>query len=131
MFYAVKPGEHPYKWIIDIGICSDFNLKQKCYGLEYDDSTRFYSYHSKQWVTSHEDPDACPEYGNRWYRPGDNIDIILNLIERNIKFDLNGVEQGIAFENIECGDDIYYKLAVCIYHKYTELTILEYEEIYP
>ncbi len=130
MFYGVAPGSHPYKWIIDIGICSDFDLKMKCYTLEYGESTKFYSYHSKQCINSHQDPNKYIDYGERWYRPGDTICIELNLVEKIIKFHLNGQDQGVAFENVECGDDIYYKLAVTIYHKFTQLTIVKYDEIY-
>lgn len=125
------------KWIICIGICSDFDLIDENFELECNDSTKFYTYNTKREVVSHEDEDSsCDDFADRYYGwrgyvPGDIICIELNLLEKCIKFYLNGTDEGIAFNDVFCGNDIDYKLAVSIYHRKTELIILKYEEYYP
>ena len=51
-------------------------------------------------------------YGKSGYGKGDEISIILDLTQKEIKLVINGEDQGIAFGNVQKSDDITYQLFV-------------------
>ena len=55
------------------------------------------------------------------------IVIILDLNMKRISFHIDGEDKGIAFEDIACGDDICYRLAVTIYDSDDSVEIVNFK----
>eukprot|EP01084_Bolivina_argentea_P285066 488757_1 len=75
----------------------------------YNSYTGFKKSH-KPWTISNRKWYWQP-YGTK-FGAGDIIGIELDLQKRTLSFFVNGISQGIAFDNIETVDDIQYKLVV-------------------
>ena len=45
----------------------------------------------------------------------DLVSIELDLDKKTIRFYLNSVDQGIAYRNVGCGDNVKYRLCVILY----------------
>ena len=52
--------------------------------------------------------------------------IRLDLKHGEIRFSLNGIDQGIAFKNIKQGKDIKYRLVGKMYHKEASIEIVQF-----
>ena len=59
------------------------------------------------------------------------VSVNLNLKLKKISFEVDGVDKGVAFENIKCGEHIYYRLAVTLKEDGDKVILLNYEEIQP
>ena len=55
------------------------------------------------------------------------IIVQLNTKLKKISFEVNGMDKGVAFENIKCGDDIYYRLAVTLEENGNKVELIKYE----
>eukprot|EP00483_Globobulimina_turgida_P009485 UN09504 len=66
------------------------------------------------------------EYGQKC-GGGDKISVELDLETKTISFYVNDKSQGIAYDNIETGDNIKYKLAYTTYLKEAAITITDFD----
>ena len=65
---------------------------------------------------------------NRWISMKGNLFIsIFFEITKKISFGINGVNQGVALENINTAHNIDYRLVVSFSHKGSQLTLLKFE----
>lgn len=101
----------PKQWDLKINECTgkigvgiSYN---DCYSYLYFNDARLESYWKYQW-------DVDCNYGYNFGK-GDKISICLDLDRKELKYVLNGVDLGIAFNNIEQRDDVKYKLLVVMY----------------
>ncbi len=46
---------------------------------------------------------------------------------KQLSFALDGVDKGVAFEDIKCGEDIYYRLAVTLGEEGDKAELIHYE----
>ena len=70
-----------------------------------------------------------PSRGNRYgskYGQGDIIKIKLNLIKKELSFFVNDKDQGIAWKDIKCNDDIQYRLAVTLTQQNSSVSIISF-----
>ena len=70
---------------------------------------------SREWVR------YCPRLTTN-----DSISVKLDLIKAEVAYSVNGKDQGVAFNNINKGNDIDYRLCVCIQYKGTEIEIINF-----
>ena len=69
--------------------------------------------------------DISREYGDG-YITGDTISIKLNLKKREIKFGKNNKDQGVAFDNIDIGEGIKYRLLIETHYIHDSVEIMRY-----
>ena len=67
------------------------------------------------------------EYGDQ-YKKNDKVKMTLNLKNADLRFSVNDVSKGIAFENIEKGDDIKYRMFVSMYGENDSVEILNFSK---
>lgn len=89
------------------------------------DSYCYWSKCGKYYVNKNAE-ETWPEYGDT-FGDNDNIYIKLDLPKREISFNKNGVDQGIAYKNISIHKDIKYKLAISMYDKQSSVTIKSFD----
>ena len=68
-----------------------------------------------------------PEYGKD-IKNGDIVCMELNLKRENISFYINGKNLGVAFQNIDIGDDIDYRLCVTLRDLGSFVTIMKFTQ---
>ena len=61
-------------------------------------------------------------------RNAKKIAMILNLSSKQISFEIDGVNKGVAFKDIKYGDDIYYRLAVSLEKEEDIVQLIDYQE---
>ena len=81
-----------------------------------------YCYYSKGYKGSKE---KFETYGTKMGK-GDIITMILDCKLKQISFHENDKNLGVAYDKIECGEDIKYKMAIYAYYKNTEIELLEF-----
>ena len=63
-------------------------------------------------------------------RKNDRVSIKLDLIKAEIRYFVNGKDQGIAFQQLVKRDNIDYRLCICIYKENTVIEILHFQRYY-
>ena len=61
------------------------------------------------------------------WEQGEIVGMELNLVKKNISFYVNNKYQGVAYENIDIGENIQYRLAVCMYGKDNQIELKDFE----
>ena len=59
-----------------------------------------------------------------------NVCIILDLDLKQISFQIDGKSQGVAFKDVKCDDNIYYRLAVSFGDKGDKIELVNYRSEY-
>ena len=85
-------------------------------------SNIFYAFKSSRRKKSN-----CTIHANygKEYGMYDVVTLLLNLKNGTIEFEVNEVSQGIAFDNIQKGDDIKYKFVVSLWNNKDSLTVID------
>ena len=66
------------------------------------------------------------KYGKKfWDR--DYLTMELDMNKKELRYAVNDEDQGVAFDDIECGDDIIYYLAITIEHTGDHLSMIDYQ----
>eukprot|EP01084_Bolivina_argentea_P259110 437096_1 len=120
-----------YKWVIKInraisllcGITSYWNF----FGSEYfwETSHPMYLYNGTGSKKSMGDWD--PRYGQQ-FGTGDIIAIDLDLEKGHIRFSVNNIDQGIAYDNVIKNDNIQYKLLVCLTFTEDSIELIQFQQ---
>ena len=114
-----------------IGIVSNVGCNPFLSGVCHDKHYRYWLNHSyggklRNHVT------AC--YENKEYGKdvvnGDIICMELDLKDCNVSFYVNNENQGIAFKNVEIGEDIDYRLIVSLAVNGTSVSIIKFTQQY-
>ena len=61
---------------------------------------------------------------------GDTVSIYLDLIKKELKYFINDIDQGIAFNDIPNDKNINYRLAISIYSKGDIVEIINFTKKY-
>ena len=119
------------RWTIKVGEFTDYGF---AFGISSDYSTNHkfcdninssnYAFCALSYTMSK--GETVSNYGTEWHI-NDEIGIQLNLKERNIEFLVNGQNQGIAYHNIEIGEDIAYRLATYVYQNNVTVKLINFE----
>ena len=80
-----------------------------------------YAYYLKGYKTTIERGDCGDKYGIKC-KNGDIIQMILDLDKLALSFKVNGVDYGVAFNNIK---QAKYKAAIWLYHEHDSVTIFQ------
>ena len=113
-----------------IGIVSKLSSANKEFTCHLShENYKFYAYEIDTKILGAHVGGFIENYGQK-FKDNDIICIKLDLKRREIKYYKNGKSFGIAFDNIDIGEDIDYRLAVTIGHKYGEISILKFVERY-
>ena len=56
--------------------------------------------------------------------------MILDLINGTLSFNVNNINQGIAYKNITKNNNIKYRMAVYTYHTGDSMTLINYSKQY-
>ena len=120
-----KPSFDPFR----IGIVSKISSVNKSFlDKAKNEDYKFYGYQTgSRILENHYGRPQVPTYG-RYARVNDVYCMKLDLQKREIRYSRNNKSFGIAFENIDIGEDIEYKLAVTIGHKDGNLSMMKYVE---
>ena len=105
--------------ILLFGISSTYNVNSPFF---VDESSYNYCYYSQGCKESQHDRQT---YGKRC-EEGDIITMVLDCKLNQISFHKNNEDMGIAYDNIVCGKDINYKMSMYLWHKNTEIELLEF-----
>ena len=63
-------------------------------------------------------------------KSNDIVCMEVNLIDKTIKIYLNDKDKGIAFKNVETGDDIKYRLSVTLLNIQTSISLVKFTQSY-
>ena len=120
-------------FIIGVASVSESSSTDKAFNYKHNNYHKFYSYETasiaSKILKSHNENDYVRDYGTN-FKENDIICLKLDLKERQITFSKNDKSFGIAFDNIDIGEDIEYRLAVTIGHLHGDISILKFEERY-
>ena len=121
--------EPEFKDPFRIGIVSKISSTNKSFmDKAQNEDYKFYGYQlGSEILESHHGTNEVPTY-ERQPRVNYTYCMTLDLQKREIRYSRNNKSLGIAFDNIDIGDDIEYKLAVTIGYKYGKISILKYVE---
>ena len=111
---------------ITIGIWKAQYTKITDQGLSYECAKgKYYGWDAtRNYLTYGDDNGTKPSWGDRNVKTGDIVQVILDLINFELLFDLNGKSQGVAFKNIEQCD---YVVAAYIFQKGDSMGLLSYD----
>ena len=131
-YFRINYGPDTPKHIpFRIGLVSKVSSTKKSFmDKSQDEDYRFYGFKFAKYsgiLVSHNGRKSVPNY-RRWCKVNDIICMKLDLKHRQIRFSRNNKSYGIAFDNIDIGKNIEYKVAVSIGHKRGGLTIVKYVE---
>lgn len=70
---------------------------------------------------------GCENYGRR-YDADDMVSIILDLNQRQISFAINDEDQGVAYKDIQVGEDIHYRMFVSLYFVHDSVEIVSFSQ---
>ena len=118
--YVWKFRINKFKDPILIGISSTYDVDKRFF---VSNDGYNYCYYSNGEKVSHSNH-------NDYSQPFGENDIITMILDCNLKqlsFHKNDDDLGVAYDNIECGEDIKYKMAMYIYYKNVEVELLEFK----
>ena len=108
--------------------CSNFALRDGlCYAF-WNCAPAELSYKHRTFISG-----EFSSEGKRYGKTIKNDDIFcieLNLDDGLLRFYINDVDQGVAFDNVEIDEDVQYRLAVSMCHADNTVEIVDYEEKY-
>ena len=108
-----------------IGISSNYDVNERFFFNKKSYNYSFYSDGMK--VSRYDYNDYCDKQGVvTRYKQGDVITMILDCELKQLSFHKNDEDLGVAFDNIGCGQDIKYKMAIYMYHKHEEVELLDF-----
>ena len=120
------PSNNPviYEWILRIA-----NPEKEKYGIEVGISSKpigdnIYSF--RNWGEIRDQKGS--KYGNEDAINNGEIIIHLDLKKGEIGFSINGINQGVAYSNIEQSDNINYRLFASMCHKGGKVEIVKFQE---
>eukprot|EP01084_Bolivina_argentea_P177093 306331_1 len=68
-------------------------------------------------------------YKGKPFKTGDKVNMILDLSDRTLSFELNGENQGNFYENIPVEENLNYKMAVLMYYELSSVSLLSYDNV--
>eukprot|EP01084_Bolivina_argentea_P317745 550951_1 len=68
------------------------------------------------------------QYSGNSFRKGDKIKIKLDLVQKELSFYKNNRHQGVAYDNIRCGANISYRLAISQAVKSCSVTLVDFKK---
>ena len=95
------------------------------YIMNMDGKSYAYNGYAQKYINVDGSPSDVIDYGVT-YGSGDIVGIILDLSKREISFSVNDEVQGVAFEEVECGDDVQYRLAVAFVSSDVSIQLIEF-----
>merc|ERR1712228_93361 len=91
----------------------------------------FESYDYAYWSASGESRGGLnaswKSYGDK-FKDGDVIDCILDLKKKEISFHKNGIDQGVACEDVQCDKDFKFRLGVSVYFEGGQCSIIDFQQ---
>ena len=73
--------------------------------------------------------DVFEQYGPP-YGTGASLTVILDMGKRLLLFEWNGIDLGVAFDNLPKRRDLKYKLAIAMNSRYSQITLMNFQMMY-
>ena len=130
-----KTATHEWKFRLNkfdsAGFTTIIGIWKTTFPMKYDAklsiSPQFYGFYVNNKVLTATDEDIRREYGDRYCKQGDVIEMILNLNKLQLSYKVNGEDYGIAFNNIS---DTTYRAALCLHYSGDSVELLSYQRYY-
>ena len=107
---------------IYIGISSSFICDQDCFTNE-ESSNYCFATNGEKWSKGNRD-----KYHLNSFNQGDIIQMILDCPQKQLSFVHNNKHLGVAYDNIDIGKDINYKMAIIMASKDDELELVNFKQ---
>ena len=120
---------------VEIGVSGDAPSEKYLDTEQLPSNTFLFRTNNREYSLEHvygsEDCIVSREDGKLHWESDDIVGIQLNLKKRNIEVSVNDMHIGIIFKNIPIGDDIKYRLAICMNNDGQSATIINHRYLIP
>ena len=127
-------GYSKYYKLKEDALCIGIDASNKKYinddfSSRYNNKCYFYAYYDKGPKYSHKCSYNGESYGKLW-EASDTIKMELNTNKKTLKFYVNNVDQGIAFDEVDFENNTKYNMAIFLYQKNDSIQLIDFQQIY-